>query len=292
MSATPAESRAALAALLRARLGEGPAADFLAEHAGDDVEALRAAFGDLRRVVGARPLVASFQERETVKVPTAWGDLFLGRWTTDTAARVLLLSQAVQAAPAPFKALWQAYDLGDTETRVAALHVLNFVEDSDEEAALEIIADAGRTYLEQLMDAAWCGNPFTAAHLDDQQYRKAVLKGLFCGLDVSRFIGLEERADAELAQSLCEFADEREAAGRPVPPAVWIVAARHPRPGLVARLIGRMEHPLPDERLVAARALANAADPRTASFIDERLGREGDPRVLAALSLARAAAAR
>ncbi|MCA9545781.1 MAG: EboA domain-containing protein, partial [Myxococcales bacterium] len=250
MSATPAESRAALDALLRARLGDGPGVDFLAAHADDDVETLRAAFADLRRIVGARPLVASFQERETVSVPTAWGDLVLGRWTTDTAARVLLLAQAVQRTSAPYAALYAAYDLGDTETRVAALHALSFVDDPEEDPALEIIADAGRTYLEQLMEAAWCGNPFTAAHLDDQQYRKAVLKALFCGLDVSRFIGLEDRADAELAKSLCEFADEREAAGRPVPPAVWVVSALHPRPGLVARLIGRMEHPLPDERLV------------------------------------------
>ena len=73
MSATPAESRAALDALLRARLGDGPGVDFLAAHADDDVETLRAAFADLRRIVGARPLVASFQERETVSVPPAWG---------------------------------------------------------------------------------------------------------------------------------------------------------------------------------------------------------------------------
>lgn len=290
MLSTPAESREALRRLLLDRLGDdGPAAAFLAEKR--DLEALRGMLADVRRVVGSRPLVAAFNERDTATVPTAWGSMKVGRWTTDGAARVLLLAEAAQREPTPYAALHRTYDLGDTETRTAVLHALDFVEDSDVEPALETIADAGRTYLEQLMDAAWLDNPFTAAHLTDVQFRKGVLKALFCGLDVSRFIGLEARADAELSKSLCQFADEREAAGRPVPPAVWVVAARHPQPGLVARLLGRMEHPLPDERLVAARALVSARDPRTVTFIDERLARETEPAVREVLAQARAAAA-
>lgn len=285
---TPAESRDTLRRLLHDRLGEGPGATFLAEQR--DLESLRGHLADVRRIVGARPLVASFSERDTASVPTAWGLMKVGRWTTDGAARVLLLAVAAQQEAKPYAALHHVYDLGDTETRAAVLHALNFIEDSDIEPALETIADAGRTYLEALIDAAWMDNPFAAAHLTDVQFRKAVLKALFSGLDVSRFIGLEARADAELAKSLCQFADEREAAGRPVPAAVWVVAAHHPPAGLVARLLGRMEHPLPDERLVAARALTSARDPRTATFIDERLGRETDERVRAALEQARAAA--
>jgi len=286
---TPAESRAALEALLLDRLGEGPEATFLAQPV--DLGTLATRLGETRRAVGSRPLVAGFQQREQATLPTAWGPMKVGRWTTEHAARVVLLARAAQAAAEPYAALYSAYDQGDTETRTAVLHALNFVEDSQVEPALETIADAGRTYLEVLMDAAWLDNPFGSAHLTDIQYRKGVLKALFCGLDVSRFIGIEGRADAELATSLCQFADEREAAGRPVPHAVWLVSAKYPRPGLVARLIGRMEHPLPEERRVAALALANAADARSRSFIEERLARETDPGVIEALHQAQAAAA-
>ena len=117
-----------------------------------------------------------------------------------------------------------------------------------------------------------------------------MLKALFCDVDVSRFLRLEERADADLAASLCEFADEREAAGRPVPDTVWIIAARHHRPGLIARLLGRIEHPLPAVRKVAAQALVSAADPRTVSFIDERVARESDAEIKRILTEARQAA--
>ena len=97
------------------------------------------------------------------------------------------------------------------------------------------------------------------------------------------FLDLEKRADAEMAASLLDFADEREAAGRPVPDSVWTVAAFHPRPGLVARLIGRLEHPMASMRKTAAVALKNARDSRALSFLNERHKREEDTDVLIAI---------
>ena len=90
---------------------------------------------------------------------------------------------------------------------------------------------------------------------------------------------LNERADSELALSLKDFADEREAAGRAVPDVLWPVLALHPQPGVIARLIGRLEHPLREQRIVAAKSLCNAKDPRALSFLNERLAREDDPQV-------------
>lgn len=150
-----------------------------------------------------------------------------------------------------------------------------------------MVADAGRTYLPSLLGAAWRHNPFSAEHLSDHDYRKAVLKAFFCDVPVEGFLRLEERADAELAESLCDYIDERQAAGRSVPRALWPIAAMHPRPGLVARLIGLLEHPDRAERLVAAKALRNSRDARAASFVGERLERESDDEVRAALASAR-----
>ena len=106
-------------------------------------------------------------------------------------------------------------------------------------------------------------NPFANEHLSNTEYRKAFLKALFCDVPVDGFMDREKRADAEMAASLLDFADEREAAGRPVD-SVWTVAAFHPRPGLVARLIGRLEHPMASMRKTAAIALKNARDPSRA----------------------------
>lgn len=289
MSVTPAASREGLRAALEARLGPGDALAWLDARAEDDLESARHALAEVGRVIGRKPLIAGFAERDRATLPGVCGPLRVGAWRTDEAARTWLLATVADRSDTPHDALFGLYDLGDTDTRVAALHALNFVAEADPERGLELVLDAGRTYLDPLLTAAWCDNPFSAKHMSDEAYRAAVLKALFCNVPVDGFLDLEQRADPELASSLYDYADEREAAGRAVPAAVWTVAALHPRPGLVARLIGRLEHPLPDERRTAARALANARDPRAASFIAGRIEREQDPAVKAALRAAQEA---
>ncbi len=285
MSVTPAQSRAALQAMLDARLEE-KAAWLHARLAHADVESVGRMLLEAGPAVGRRPLVAAFAERDAARLDTALGPMPVGHWRTDEAVRTLLVAHVADLTERPFHTLYQLYDQGDTDARVAALRAVNLVNDDRVADGLEIIHDAGRTYLAELMSAGWTKSPFSSAHLSDFEFRKAVLKALFCDVPVEGFMGLEQRADAELAKSLCAYADERVAAGRPVPKPVWIVAALHPRPGLVARLIGMLENPLPDERQVAATALANARDSRALPFIGERLEREQDATVRAALQRA------
>ncbi len=281
---TAEQSRATLRELIEARLGESPAGAFWGEQLQTPTAAgYQALMPDIGRKLGTRHLIASFAERDAATLEAPFGPMKIGAWKTVDAARTLLLAEIAAAEEAPFKALFAAYDGGDTDTRAAAIRAINFVDDGDVEAGMALVNDAGRTYLDVLLSAAWVQNPWSTAHMDDAQFRKAVLKALFCEVAVEGFIGLESRADAELATSLCEYADEREAAGRAVPDAVWIVSAIHPRPGLVARLIGRLEHPLPEARLVAIKALGNAADARSLSFLTQRLERETDDGVKAAL---------
>lgn len=286
MSTSPADSRQALRTALGARLPGSDALAWLDEHAGADLDTARHAMAEVGRRFGRKPLIAAFGERDRATLPGVYGDLKVGGWRLDEAARTWLLATVADRAEKPFATLFELYDLGDTDTRVGTLHALNFVGDDDAEQGMVLVADAGRTYLDPLLAGAWCNNPFSARHMTDEAYRNAVLKALFCNVPVDGFLGLEDRADETLSRSLYEFADEREAAGRSVPAAVWTVAALHPRPGLVARLIGRIEHPLPVERLVAAKALANARDGRALTFIEERIAREDDPEVEAALKQA------
>lgn len=250
-----------------------------------DVDELQ--FGEclaqLPKKFGHKHLIAGFKDRQDSVLMTQHGAMPIGHWRTDRAARALLIAMRAARAEKPFKFLFATYDNGDTETRVAALYAVNLVDDDDVEQGMALIHDAGRTYLEELMNAAWCNHPFATVHMSNVEYRKAVLKSLFCNVPIEGFLGLSERADNELAHSLKDFADEREAAGRPVPDVLWPVLALHPQPGLIARLIGRLEHPLAIQRIVSARSLRNAKDSRAVSFLQERLTREDDPKVTAAI---------
>ena len=67
--------------------------------------------------------------------------------------------------------------------------------------------------------------PYAATHLDDDAWRQAVLKVIFMGIPVAQVCDLDRRSDAELARMVRDFAAEREAAGRAVPPDALAVLA-------------------------------------------------------------------
>ncbi|MCA8923776.1 MAG: HEAT repeat domain-containing protein [Planctomycetes bacterium] len=278
-TASAEESLSGLRAAIDARLDAG-GREWL-----DAADASPSALREAARL-GDRALIAGFAAREGATLPGTWGEVPVGSWKVHEAARTWLLARAAEASAEPYDSLFLAYDGGDTETRRAALRALNFVRCCPPARGLELVLDAGRTYLDVLLLAAWSGNPFSAANLEAHDYRKAVLKAFFCEVPVAGFLGLEQRADATLAESMCEFMDERLAAGRKVPRELWPIAALHPRPGLVARMIGNLEHPDALERRAAAVGLGRSRDPRAASFLEERRPREPDTTVQAAISAA------
>ncbi|WP_420036663.1 EboA domain-containing protein [Streptomyces sp. cg28] len=148
--------------------------------------------------------------------PTLWESRFAeaGRRTgqdhADT-ARVLLL----HAARADTATLTRLYAQGTAAERRAVLHALPHLVPGPE--GLPLVEDALRTNDTRLVAAAV--GPYAAEHLPAHPWRHAVLKCLFTGVPTDTVAALGERAhgDAELARMLGDFAQERTAAGRPVP---------------------------------------------------------------------------
>jgi hypothetical protein len=135
------------------------------------------------------------------------------------AARVLLL----HAARADPDALSRVYRQGTAAERRAVLHALPHLVPGP--GALPLVEDALRTNDTRLVAAAV--GPYAARHLDSHSWRHAVLKCLFTGVPVDEVAELPRRAraDAELARMLGDYADERAAAGRPVPEDLYRVLA-------------------------------------------------------------------
>ncbi|MER5442166.1 EboA domain-containing protein [Streptomyces sp. NPDC002790] len=136
------------------------------------------------------------------------------------AARLLLL-HAARADTATLAAL---YTQGSAAERRAVLLALpHLVAGPD---ALPLVEDALRANDTRLVAAAV--GPYAATHLPAHAWRHAVLKCLFTGVPVDAVALLTDRArgDGELARMLADFADERTAAGRPVPDDLHRVLAR------------------------------------------------------------------
>jgi hypothetical protein len=175
-------------------------------------------------------------------------------WTADDAARVLLLHAAGEAGIAALETLYQQ---GDTAERRAVLRALDLIDPGAVGVAL--VLDAVRTNDGRLLAAAL--GPYAARHLDQQSWAQAVLKCVFVGVPLAGVAGLDERADAQLARMLADYAHERVAAGRDVPADIWPILRRHDPPEL-AKLEGELEAPEHGRRAAARRALdAMAAAP-------------------------------
>lgn len=126
--------------------------------------------------------------------------------------RTLLLRRAA----ADVATLTRLYQQGAAAERRAVLLALPHRVPGPE--ALPLVEDALRTNDTRLVEAAV--GPYAADHLDPHAWRHAVLKCLFTGVPVAAVAGAERRAhgDAELARMLADYASERTAAGRSVPP--------------------------------------------------------------------------
>lgn len=135
--------------------------------------------------------------------------------TVDEAARALLLAALPLRDQALVDEVTALHRYGDPAEQRAVLRALPQVDADGTGRFLDLVRQTLRGNDNTLIEAAL--GPYAAAHLPPDEYRQAVLKCVFCQIPLARVAGLHDRADAELARMLGDFARERTAAGRPVP---------------------------------------------------------------------------
>jgi len=111
------------------------------------------------------------------------------------------------------------YLFGDPAEKRAVLRALDLLPVGD--AGLPLVLDALRTNDSTLVAAAL--GSYGTAVLDSHAYRRAVLKCVLLGVPLTGIGAL--RVDDELRAMLRAYAEERAAAGRPVPADVPMVLA-------------------------------------------------------------------
>jgi hypothetical protein len=248
-----------------------------------DVDALRRAYPQASRRMGTGPFdpgeAAAAMEVDGFGVPLAM----------DEAARLaLLLAVAEGLGGEPFESLVRGvYGDGDTRERMAVLRALALL--PEPERFVPIGLDAGRTNDAGLFRAIACDNPFPARCYGDAELNRLVMKAVFMEVPLEGIVGLARRANPELARMAMERIDEQLSAGRSYPAAIWLAIAPCSPPGAVARMLGELEHSVPERRAWAARGLAMAGDPRALPFLTERRSRERDEAVREAMDDAVAA---
>jgi hypothetical protein len=82
-------------------------------------------------------------------------------------------------------------------------------------------AEGIRSNIGDVLESIMYYNPYPAARLDQAAWNQMVLKAIFTGKQIQFITGLDARANQELAYILSDYAHERWAAHRNVPPQLW-----------------------------------------------------------------------
>lgn len=145
-------------------------------------------------------------------------------WPLNRLARVWwLLQLSVQDKAFYIKQIETLFDTAEMNELAAlysALPVLAFPE-----SWVLRTAEGIRSNIGIVLEAIMQNNPFPAKYLDEAAWNQLVMKAFFTEKAVGQVLGLDERANPALAAILTDFAHERWAAGRKVPPMLWRLVA-------------------------------------------------------------------
>ena len=186
-------------------------------------------------------------------------------WGVTDAARILVLS-GLPAAGKPFaerfRSLCRTADVTELVTLYRGLPLY-----PDPAALEDQVGEGLRTNMQVVFEAIAHRNPYPKAHFDDHRWNHMVLKALFIDSRLAPIEGLDERANAELARIMCDFAHERWAAGRPVPFEIWRCVGPFASDTTLKDLARVLSGGAEIERRAAALALSACPDENAAKLL-------------------------
>jgi len=138
-------------------------------------------------------------------------------WTNADLARLWLLLGALWVVPVGEQSNWvlSLFEGGELGEQVSILRVLAALPEPGR--FVETGEQACRHNSLDVFEAVVAENPFLAAYFPDLSFNQAVMKGIFLQVSVRRIEDLQRRITPELSRMAAGYANERRAAGRPVP---------------------------------------------------------------------------
>ena len=137
-------------------------------------------------------------------------------WSTDDAARVLLLLATYQADDSAFAArVDRLCATAEVTENVAILK--GFAVFPAPALLLGRAREGVRSAMQPVFEAIACRNPYPLGHFDEAAWNQMVVKCVFMGAPFPAITGLAQRRNSELIQMLSDLVAERRAACRPMP---------------------------------------------------------------------------
>lgn len=179
---------------------------------------LNLAFAAVPRKTGRH--IIKLTEDESEGIAEVYKLFSIDDWTIDRLGRVWLLMQVDDIEKDIYlkkiEDLFKGAEMNELAALYSSLFFLAFPEEWIKQCAEGIRSNIGL-----VLEAIMYNNPYTVIYLDDLAWNQLVMKAFFTDKDVKRIIGLDERANKELALILVDYANERWSAHRTVNPQLW-----------------------------------------------------------------------
>ena len=141
-------------------------------------------------------------------------------WTIDRLCRVWLLTYVNPADKEKYfssiENLFRSAAVNELVALYSALPLLAYPA-----GWVKRCAEGIRSNMGDVLESIMYNNPYPANYLEQSAWNQLVLKAIFTGKQIQFITGLDKRANKELAYTLSDYAHERWAAHRTVPPQLW-----------------------------------------------------------------------
>jgi hypothetical protein len=158
-------------------------------------------------------------EEQKVLIEEA-GISYISNWTIDRLCRVWLLNTLnsidQEKLYATVDRLFLSAEMNEAVALYSALPFLAYPE-----IWVKRCAEGIRSNIGPVLEAIMENNPYPSENLDEAAWNQLVLKAFFTEKNINLVIGLDKRANLELALTLIDYAKERWAAKRKVNPQLW-----------------------------------------------------------------------
>lgn len=183
-----------------------------------DTVTINSAFAMMPRKTGK--LLMQITEANKNEIEKLKPGFSLEGWTIDKLARTCLLLHINPSDKGKYlKTIDDLFLAAEVQELVALYSSLSLFAWPDEWKMR--CAEGIRSNIGLVLEAIMYHNPYPTNYLDEKAWNQLVLKAFFTDKDLNKITGLDERANAELAATLNDYAHERWAANRSINPHLW-----------------------------------------------------------------------
>ena len=179
---------------------------------------LNIAFVSMPRNTGKTIIHFTTQQAESLSI--ARPHFTINNWSIDRLCRVWLLLHIDSTKKDNYfhtiENLFMAAEMNELVALYSSLPVLHYPEMWRGRCAEGIRSNIGTA-----LEAIICNNPYPSEQLGEAAWNQLVMKAFFTDKPIQQIIGLDHRANKELANILSDYANERRAASRKVNPQLW-----------------------------------------------------------------------